>query len=80
MKIVCEDFTSFKHLHKLSLQKFRFFNKIVKSNKPEKKIHLYEIFNFMSNIYGKKNLQINEFYKNLEVEGIQYKIRNSMKK
>jgi hypothetical protein len=42
------------------------------------KVHLYHILGYMSNIYGRKNLQIASFYNNLKKESIKEHINKSI--
>ena len=70
MNIVTTDYSTFYHLHKISLQKFRFMKRILKEfNKQDKSqmINLTEVIIFMGNIYGKKNEQIANFYEEIQV-------------
>lgn len=69
MNIVCTDYTTFFHLHKISLQKFRFMKRVMREfsgQKHSQMIYLSDIINFMGNIYGKKNEQIANFYEEFE--------------
>ena len=77
MNIVCTDFSTFSHLHKISLEKFRFMKKIMNAQigpTNSEKVHLYDILNFMSNIYGRKNEQIAQFYENIQIDSLKAEI------
>ena len=75
MNAFCNDIHSFKHLHNLSVQKFRFNQalqnaietvqlklKQIPPPEPKEKVNLQSICLLMAPLFGKSNVDVMNFY------------------